>query len=223
MVLPSLVTLVYFIWMDGSAAGLQQVAYAVMKSLQFGLPVAWVALVARKVPRLPFRPTHGLTESLLFGCLALAVTVAGYNFVFEPMGQFDSASEVIRAKLVGLGLGSFWRFAAFALFCSTVHAFLEEYYWRWFVYGRLAGLVRFRWAVVVSALSFAAHHVILLAHYFGWGSPLTWLLASAVAIGGAFWAWMYQRTGSLLGPWLSHVLADVGIFVVGYQICRSAF
>ena len=41
---------------------------------------------------------------------------------------------------------------------------------------------------------------------------------AAVAVGGAFWAWLYQRSGSLAGPWLSHLVADAGIFFVGYQL-----
>jgi hypothetical protein len=41
-----------------------------------------------------------------------------------------------------------------------------------------------------------------------------------VAAGGAFWAWLYQRSGSLVGPWLGHLLADAAIFTVGWQLVR---
>ena len=30
------------------------------------------------------------------------------------------------------------------------------------------------------------------------------------------WAWLYHRSGSLLGPWLGHALVDAAIFV-GYH------
>jgi membrane protease YdiL (CAAX protease family) len=33
-----------------------------------------------------------------------------------------------------------------------------------------------------------------------------------------FWAWLYDRTGSLLGPWMSHLIIDAGIFWVGYEL-----
>ena len=47
------------------------------------------------------------------------------------------------------------------------------------------------------------------------------LLSAAVAIGGAFWAWLYERSGSLVGPWMSHLLVDAGIFLVGFDLVRG--
>ena len=42
------------------------------------------------------------------------------------------------------------------------------------------------------------------------------------ALLGAFWAWLYNRTGSLLGPWLSHLVIDAGIFFIGYQLVATS-
>ena len=64
------------------------------------------------------------------------------------------------------------------------------------------------------------HHVIVLREFFEEAPWLAWLLSSAVAIGGVFWAWLYERTGSLFGPWLSHLLIDAGIFWIGYDLVR---
>jgi membrane protease YdiL (CAAX protease family) len=67
-----------------------------------------------------------------------------------------------------------------------------------------------------------AHHVLVLGKYFGFDSPATWLFSSCVAVGGAVWAWLYNRTGSLLGPWLSHLLVDAAIFAIGFDLVRGA-
>ena len=40
---------------------------------------------------------------------------------------------------------------------------------------------------------------------------------------GAAWAWIYHRSGSLLGPWLSHLLIDAGIFVTFTVAVSVAF
>ena len=74
---------------------------------------------------------------------------------------------------------------------------------------------------MVSSLGFMAHHVILLATYFGITEPVTWVFSLAIAVGGTFWAWLYHRTGSLLGPWLSHLLVDAAIFLIGYEIVQK--
>jgi membrane protease YdiL (CAAX protease family) len=47
-----------------------------------------------------------------------------------------------------------------------------------------------------------------------------WLLALpfsiCVGVGGGVWAWIYERSGSLYAPWLSHALIDGSIMGVGY-------
>ena len=40
----------------------------------------------------------------------------------------------------------------------------------------------------------------------------------AVAVGGAFWAWLFQRTGSLVAVWWSHVLIDAALMAIGYDL-----
>jgi membrane protease YdiL (CAAX protease family) len=77
-------------------------------------------------------------------------------------------------------------------------------------------------AVLASSVAFAAHHVILLAVYLGGISWLSVLFSLGVAVGGAVWAWIYHRRGSLLGPWLSHLTIDAGILIVGYDLIRHA-
>ena len=49
----------------------------------------------------------------------------------------------------------------------------------------------------------------------------TFLLALAVAAGGALWAWLYHRSGALYGPWLSHACADAGLMAIGYVLWRA--
>ena len=46
--LPTLVTLVYFEWLEDFSSQFQQVAFAIGKIIQFGFPLAWVWLWYRK-------------------------------------------------------------------------------------------------------------------------------------------------------------------------------
>jgi membrane protease YdiL (CAAX protease family) len=101
------------------------------------------------------------------------------------------------------------------------HSLFEEYYWRWFVFRQLRRLAPLWPAVVISALGFMAHHVIVLHEILKSAPWLAWLLSLAVAAGGGFWAWLYERSGSIFGPWLSHLLIDAGIFWIGYDLIRE--
>ncbi len=129
----------------------------------------------------------------------------------------------VGAKVVDLGIATFSRYLTVSVFYSLLHSALEEYYWRWFVYGQLRKFLHVRPAIWLAAVAFMAHHLILVGFYTGWGWPAGLPFALAVAIGGAYWAWLYERSGSLLGPWLSHLLVDVAIFTAGWQlVSRSA-
>ena len=133
----------------------------------------------------------------------------------------DSAGRAIHLKVEGFRVDGFWPYFALGAFYSICHSLLEEYYWRWFVFAELQKLTPRLVAIAVSSLGFAAHHVIVLAKYFGYASPLTWVFSLGVAIGGVIWAWQFSRSQSLWGIWLSHLLVDAAIFLIGYDMVRA--
>ena len=92
-------------------------------------------------------------------------------------------TKKVSKKVNGLGMDSVWKFARLGVFYALEHNFLEEYYWRWFVYDLLKRFVSVPVANVISSLGFMAHHVVLLSVYFGWTSPMMWLCSAGVAIG----------------------------------------
>lgn len=114
-----------------------------------------------------------------------------------------------------------WKFIALGAFYAVFHSLLEEYYWRWFVFQRLQRLWALTPAIGLSSIAFMAHHVILMAVFFGWSSPWTYFFSLSVAVGGAVWAWLYARSGSIYAPWLSHLLVDAAIFSIGYDLAKD--
>jgi membrane protease YdiL (CAAX protease family) len=149
--------------------------------------------------------------------------VALYHAGLKPLGVLKEPAGEVRQKVLGLGIDGVGKYVAMAMFYALAHSLLEEYYWRWFVFGQLRERMAVGWAILVSSVSFMAHHVLVLSLYFGWLSAATVLFSLAVAVGGAFWAWLYQRCGSLYPPWLSHALVDLAIFVVGFDMVRELF
>ncbi len=219
---PTLLTWIYFILLADHAPALQQSAYSIGKLIQFGFPIVWVWLIRREQVRQPRLRPDGLLVGTLIGVAITSGSLAAYWLVLKPMGAFDSAGEMIRQRVAAAGIDSPMKFAALGLFYSIGHSLLEEYYWRWFVFARLRSLTSLPKAIVISSLGFMAHHVVVLSHYFGGLSYLSCFFSLGVAVGGVIWAWLYARSRSIFGPWLSHALVDAGIFLVGYEIVRSA-
>jgi membrane protease YdiL (CAAX protease family) len=224
MLFPSVVTWFYFIWLAESKSQGQQLAFAVGKAAQFAMPVVWVALTQpgrlgwRRSP--PIIPRRYVLLGIAFGLTVSAAMMAMYFVVLKPQGWFDEATPQILDKVSGFGVASPMGYLALAMFYALIHSGLEEYYWRWFVFGQLGRFQSVALAAVVSSLGFMAHHVILLGYYFGWASTWAYLFSLCVAVGGLIWAGLYHRSQSIGPSWISHLIVDAGIFLVGYDVVR---
>jgi membrane protease YdiL (CAAX protease family) len=223
LVLPTLVTLVYFVLLADYATGIGRAAYSVGKFVQFAFPVVWVLAVQRRRLRLQLPGRRGLAEGIGFGVFVLAAMLVLYHAWLSPAGLLDAAAVEVRDVLTRFGMDTPMKYVALGVFISLLHSLLEEYYWRWFVFGELRRMVSLWPAVLISSLGFMAHHVLILGRYFGQFSVTTILFSLAVAVGGAVWAWIYHRSDSLYGPWLSHLLVDAGLFLIGYQMLGGRF
>ncbi len=218
---PTLLTLVYFVLLAGFPAGVQQGTYTVGKCLQFLFPVVCVVLCRGQRPSLRWPGLRGVPIGLAFGLAILLAMAALYLGWFRSSAALVGLEAQAMAKVRDLGLDRWWKYAATGLFYALVHSLLEEYYWRWFVFGQLRRYGSLGMAISVSSLGCMAHHVVLLVTFLGWQSPLTYLFSLAVAAGGAVWAWLYASSRSLVGPWLSHMLVDLAIFAIGYDLVRA--
>lgn len=225
MTFPSVLTWVYFVVLGGGdkVNSLQQIAYTAGKALQFAFPLAFLWLGERQ--RLRLRRPHfdGLALGLGFGLVVAGAMVGLYFALYRTSATFAPTAALVRHKLEEFGVASAAGYALLATFLVVIHSLLEDYYWRWFVFGRLRRLLPLTPAILLSSLAFMAHHVILL-HYFFPGQFVAAVLpfSLGVAVGGAVWAYLYDRTGSIYSPWLSHLLVDAAIFAVGWDLLSRA-
>jgi membrane protease YdiL (CAAX protease family) len=66
--------------------------------------------------------------------------------------------------------------------------------------------------------------VIVLAVYlpgYFWAAVVP--LSLCIAVGGLMWAYLFEKTRSIYAAWLSHLLVDLAIFAIGYDILAGQF
>jgi membrane protease YdiL (CAAX protease family) len=115
-----------------------------------------------------------------------------------------------------MGLGTPGAYLAAAAGWTLVNSLIEEYVYRWFVLRQCEQLFSATWSILMSAAVFTLHHVIAVSQYL---NPLHTALASTgVFIGGVIWAGLYWRYRSIWPGWISHVLADVAVFGLGWWL-----
>jgi membrane protease YdiL (CAAX protease family) len=205
---------------DGDGVNrLGQALYTASKVVQFSLPVVYLWF-ADRVRLRPAKPTAaGLGLGAGFGVIVVGLLWVNYATWFRELGLATDMASRLRAKVAEFGIRTPAQFSVLALFVAVPHSFLEEYYWRWFVHGGLRRHLPATAAGALSSLGFMGHHVVILNAYLpGRFWEVTLPLSLAIAAGGAVWAWLYDRTRSVYGPWASHLLVDAGVMVVGYDL-----
>jgi membrane protease YdiL (CAAX protease family) len=60
------------------------------------------------------------------------------------------------------------------------------------------------------------HHTVALRIQFGW--EITILGSLGVFLSGVVWSWCYLRYRSVWPGFVSHILADAAIFLVGWRL-----
>jgi len=221
-ILPTAITLPYFIFLAKQDSSITLTAYGIGKTIQFGFPLFWFLIVQRR--KLTFSQVRigPLAQGLVFGSIVCAAMLALYYLWLKPSGMLAGLDEKAVEKISDFGVTLVWQYFALSVAYSLGHSLMEEYYWRWFVFAESKRLWSLSIAIAFSSLGFMAHHVVLLGVYFGFDSPATYLYSAAVAIGGAVWALLFHRTGSLSAVWLSHLMVDAGIFLIGYDLAASS-
>jgi membrane protease YdiL (CAAX protease family) len=222
MTFPTLAAWSYFLGLaetGGSVNIRQQAAYVAGKIIQFSFPLVFVALAERRWPMLTRPRFDELLPGMVFSLVVASLMLGIYLGVLRGSLLLAQTPARLRLKLQEVGMATPARYFLLAVFLAAAHSLLEEYYWRWFVFGRLRQLTSRMPALALSSLAFMAHHVIVLNVYLP-GKFLTTALPCSlgVAVGGAVWAWLYERSGSLWSPWVSHLLIDAAIFVIGWDL-----
>jgi len=188
-----------------------KVFFALCKVWLLVLPLIWLLRIDKQPMTIP-RPTRkGMGAGVVTGILIFLAIGAGY-FLFGHW--IDPERVSFNAKQAGLTSPRLY--ILLAVYWCTVNSLLEEYVWRWFVFTRCEALMPKAVAVVAAGLFFTLHHVIALTAYFDW--RITVLGSLGVFIGGATWSWIYLTYRNIYAGYVSHVFADIVIFLIGYKL-----
>lgn len=217
MTVPFCASLLYFVLLSESPAG--KMIYGGAKIFTIVWPVICLAIlwqVGIGKMKSNWGPAAVHLRALPLGiATGLLIVAALWGLLQTPLGDIvDASAPAIRKKATALGFLE--NYILFATFLSVLHSLIEEYFWRWFVFGHLRQKMPVVAAAILGSIAFASHHLIVVAQFFPFGFAV--FLSICVAIGGLLWCWLYQHQGTLTGAWISHLIADVGLMTVGYHL-----
>jgi uncharacterized protein len=177
------------------------------------LPLIWLLFVERG--RLSWSPPR--RGGFGFGVASGLAISAAIVLTWFVLGDALIDRQTVRDAAEAAGFDEPMRFVLLAVYLCTINALIEEYVWRWFCFRqceRLTGAWGGGAAVILSAMFFTLHHILVLAALFG--SAVTIIGSIGVFVGGCVWSYCYLRYRSIWPGFVSHVIVDVAILAIGW-------
>lgn len=151
----------------------------------------------------------GLLIAISLGTVIYGAILGGY-FLLKDVFDFSSVASSL-SENAGVNASNF---LFVSIYISFANSFLEELFFRGFIFKNLKKHSSVTFAYFFSSLAFALYHVAMMI---GWFSlPLTALLILGLAVGGAIFNYLSERFGTVFVPWGVHMFANFAINTIGF-------
>jgi uncharacterized protein len=191
--------------------------FTAVKIWGVAFPLLWTLKCDRQKLRLPKFRWREVQVGLGLGIIMFSAIILAYYSV----GQQVINLADIRTKATEVGITSPFLYFTGCIYWSLINSLVEELTWRGFVVPKCQMFVSRKSAVILAALFFTIHHSIALyAYTHNW--LIVFLGSLGVFIAGVVWAWCYSYYKSVIPGYVSHILADLAIAIVGYQLLFSS-
>lgn len=167
-------------------------------------------------PSVQYKPLFQVKKKplLVGGALGFAVIslILGTYFLLFPYLDFSAVEGQLDLRM-NINESNFLAVAVYIALCNS---FLEEFYFRGFLFFRLKAVSSSGFAHIASAVIFSLYHVAIMVTWFDW-----WVFALcmlALVIGGVLFNLLDEGTESLYPSWLTHACANVAINSIGAML-----
>ena len=190
-------------------------AKSAIKIAVFMLVPLMASRIDRDVLYLPLlRPKkRGFLPAIALGVGIYGVILGGY-FLASPLFDFSQIAGALTAN-AGVTKGNF---LYVSLYISFVNSFLEEFFFRGFVFTNLKRHAGRKPAYIFSATAFSLYHVAMMI---GWFSPALFLLVMVgLVAGGMIFNWLNEKLDTIYCSWLTHMFANFAINTIGFILLK---
>ena len=153
----------------------------------------------------------GMLAAVALGAGIYGVILGGY-FLLSPLFDF---SQIAGALTENAGVTR-ENFLYVSLYISFANSFLEEFFFRGFVFTNLKRLSGRSLAYFFSAIAFSLYHVAMMI---GWFSPALFLLVMVgLVAGGLIFNLLNEKLDTIYCSWLTHMFANFAINTIGFML-----
>lgn len=154
---------------------------------------------------------RSLFIGLLFGLLSFAVLMVAYYYL-QSLIDFKTIIIELETKLKVNPLN----FLIVGLYITLFNSFIEEFFFRGFVFLGIYKAGKPAAAYFYSSLLFALYHIMIFRNWFT--LPLFLLALFGLFVVGLLYNWMDTRSRNFVNSWISHIFADAAIILIGLKM-----
>ena len=144
------------------------------------------------------------------------ILFVGSAFILLYIGGYLFFAKFIDTSAIASGLGqtgiTSFNFVGISLYIIFVNSFLEEFFWRGFVFEMLRKQSRFH-AYLISSTGFALFHAAFSIHFLDWNMFL--LSTAGLALFALLMNLHFERYKNLADVWIIHACTDIPHIIVG--------
>ncbi|NMA01298.1 MAG: CPBP family intramembrane metalloprotease [Clostridia bacterium] len=148
---------------------------------------------------------------LFFGIFSFAVILVSYLLLGKYidfngiMAELQNKSKITPTNFLFVGL-----------YITFGNSFLEEFFFRGFIFLNLYNQGHKKLAYSYSSVLFGVYHIVIFKTWF---NPLLIGLALLGLITiGVILNWLNSKTSNIVNSWLVHILADSAIIIIGMKM-----
>lgn len=154
---------------------------------------------------------HHLKMGFLFGIMSFLIILIAF-YVLRNIINLQGISEDLQSKSKITATS----FIFVGLYITLGNSFIEEYFFRGFIFLNLYELKSKKIAYIYSSLLFGLYHIGIFRTWFNFGL-VGLALIGLISIGFVF-CWLDTKSNNFINSWIVHILADSSIIIIGLKM-----
>ncbi|MCM0650312.1 CPBP family intramembrane metalloprotease [Clostridium swellfunianum] len=151
-----------------------------------------------------------LRLGFIFGLACFIIILAAF-FIFRGFMDLDSIAMDLQQKNITSA-----NFILIGLYITFGNSFLEEFFFRGFIFLNLYNKKNTKLAYVYSSLLFGLYHIAIFKTWFSLGLIMLCLFG-LISVGFIF-NWLNTKSNNFINSWLVHIFADAAIIIIGLRM-----
>lgn len=153
-----------------------------------------------------------LKLGFVFGITSFLIVIAAYLIFIGFINLEDIINDLKQKNITPAN------FILIGLYITLGNSFLEEFFFRGFIFLNLYNRKKEKFAYVYSSLIFGLYHIGIFKAWFNIGIILLCLLG-LISVGFVF-NWLNTKSNNFINSWLVHIFADSAIILIGLRMFK---